>query len=532
MLEEGWLEAGLRGNGIDIRRSSGEPPFGKAGTRFTQEMGDANFLSEYFGCCSLDFVIAPAEMRWYKGYNALANWLYTIKTGGILAFDGVLKDSVLHDDVRRIPFCEVVQEKPFTVLSKLPIESKKRVFRHSGARGDIVYALPAIISMGGGDLKVSLASKAYKSAPMTGNDVTQLAELLETIPCLDSVSVYEGGRVDCNLNRFRNVCSDYAHLARCHLLTFGVGYDLSQPWLDADVIGRRQEAPIVVSRSGRYHGYFDWDVLKGREHECVFLGTKGEYEEFEDVTGIELPYLGGLTMLEMARVIAGSSLFIGNQSFPYAVAESMKVPRVLEVFMDALNSLPSGRGGYTRLTKQLIYDVVDAGKLPDNPGRDYRMTFNENRGRARSVAMMNSFAKLPLTCTCLVYGEVPQEDLDFIKGMGMLPLVVEGSEFEKNVKGQASTSEGDYLCIVDARDGFDRGLVQRVYELMMRTKKDGIFGEMGVEDGKMCCVGPVFGVSRRAYDDCGIFVGGESLAEMTARYGSRRYRCFSVGVRK
>ena len=532
MLDAEWLEAGLSGKGIDLRRNLTDTPFGQHGTHFTQEMGDANFLSEYFKCCSMDFIVASARMRWYRGYDALINWLYVLKTGGVLAFDGVLKDKVLRDDVRRIPFCEIVQEEPFTVLTKLPIEERKRVFRHSGARGDIVYGLPTIASMGGGDLKVSLANKAYKSAPMNSEDVRQLSELFETTSYIDSVSVYEGGRVDCDLNRFRNVCSDYAHLARCHLMVFGVGCDLSAPWIDIDNVGRKCEAPIVVSRSGRYHGYFDWDVLEGMERDCIFLGTEDEYEEFEQVTGIQIPYLGKVTMLEMARVIAGSSLFIGNQSFPYAVAEAMKVPRVLEVFMDALNSLPSGRGGYTRLTRELVYDVVKQGVLPENTDRSYRMTFNENRGRARSVAMMNSFAKMPLTCACLIFGEVSKDDAEFLEDLGMLPVRSEGQSFEKAVSFEASRQEGDYFCVADARDGLDREMVQRVYELMMRTKKDGIFGEMGVEDGKMCCVGSVFGVSRRAYDDCGLFRDDESLASMTQRYGSRRYRCFSVGVRR
>jgi ADP-heptose:LPS heptosyltransferase len=35
--------------------------------------------------------------------------------------------------------------------------------------------------------------------------------------------------------------------------------------------------------------------------------------------------------LQLARVVKSARLFIGNQSFPYALAEALKVPRILEV---------------------------------------------------------------------------------------------------------------------------------------------------------------------------------------------------------
>jgi len=50
--------------------------------------------------------------------------------------------------------------------------------------------------------------------------------------------------------------------------------------------------------------------------------------------------------LEMAQVIKGSKLFIGNQSSPFALAEIMKVPRCLEVCPTAHNVIPTGANGY------------------------------------------------------------------------------------------------------------------------------------------------------------------------------------------
>ena len=97
---------------------------------------------------------------------------------------------------------------------------------------------------------------------------------------------------------------------------------------------------------------------------------------------------------------------------------------------------------------------------------------------------------------------------------------------------EAKLIEGDYIVVVDAREEFDKELVQKVHNLMINTKKDGIFGEVGVINKKACCLGSVFGISRRAYDDCGIFIDDEGIEDMTARYGIARYRCFSVGNRR
>jgi len=526
----------LYGHGLDLmgEERNAQSPFDglQNVTHFSDSDGDVNFLSECFSFGEFDFILVPANLRIYKPYDAIMHWMYILRSGGSLVFDGIIRGSV-SKRLRFMPFCDVMEVAGHTIVTKTPIEEKKRVFRHSGARGDLVYGLPCMEAMGGGELLITLASKAYKSAPMTQGDVSQLSEVLTKLPYVDSVRVFEkGDKVDWDLNRFRKVCSDYTHLAKCHLLVSGTSQDLSAPWINRGLFSPREVAPIVIARSGRYHGYFDWNVLAGRQQDCVFVGSGEEYEDFIDLTGFSgIKHNVTENMIDMVEVIAGSKLFIGNQSFPYAVAEAMKVPRVLEVFMDALNSLPNGRGGYTRLTEELVESIVDRDELPENEGRKYRMTFNENRGRARAVAMNNSFAKRPLTCSCLVYGDnFSVDDMAFLNDLNAGVKVGCDEDKREWFRSMAAKTNGDYLLFVDASSILDRRLIGNVYHLMMNMKKDGLFGEMGVEDGKVCCGGEVFGVSRRTYDECGVFVGDESQVDMTERYGKHRYRCFSVGT--
>ena len=71
-------------------------------------------------------------------------------------------------------------------------------------------------------------------------------------------------------------------------------------------------------------------------------------DEFEEMKKQlpKLEYKPVANFLELASVIAGSKLFIGNQSFPFSLAEALKVRRVLEVFYQCPNVLVEGANGY------------------------------------------------------------------------------------------------------------------------------------------------------------------------------------------
>jgi GT2 family glycosyltransferase/tetratricopeptide (TPR) repeat protein len=70
-------------------------------------------------------------------------------------------------------------------------------------------------------------------------------------------------------------------------------------------------------------------VLDAVRESAVFVGTPAEHKEFVREFGI-VPYQPTADLLELARVIAGAALFVGNQSCPYAIAEALKVPALQE----------------------------------------------------------------------------------------------------------------------------------------------------------------------------------------------------------
>jgi hypothetical protein len=69
----------------------------------------------------------------------------------------------------------------------------------------------------------------------------------------------------------------------------------------------------------------------------------------------------------MAQIISSCKLFIGNQSSSYAIAEQLKVPRLLEVFNQCPNVIPIGGEGYGYYTTEnLKYYLTKFGYLKNN----------------------------------------------------------------------------------------------------------------------------------------------------------------------
>ena len=62
--------------------------------------------------------------------------------------------------------------------------------------------------------------------------------------------------------------------------------------------------------------------------------------------------------LELAGIIAGCKLFIGNQSFPFSIAEGLKVPRILEVYYKAANVIPEGENAHDFYFQEHLEELV------------------------------------------------------------------------------------------------------------------------------------------------------------------------------
>jgi len=134
----------------------------------------------------------------------------------------------------------------------------------------------------------------------------------------------------------------------CHNIVYNFGKPLTitdDPWLE--IPDPKRVAPVVISRSDRYKNYkFPWKTLwKKYRQKAVFVGLRYEWKLFCKRVDDEVPFYPTNNFLEVGQVIAGSQLFIGNQSAPYAVAEGMKhntiqetSPRIPSIYFNRPNA--------------------------------------------------------------------------------------------------------------------------------------------------------------------------------------------------
>ena len=216
-----------------------------------------------------------------------------------------------------------------------------KTFKHRGSSGDILYALPCVIGSGGG--KINIVKKQHYEL---------LKSLLKLQPNIDVTHEWQGISLD-EYRKDKNI--HRKHLAQCHLDALNVSFDLTQAWLfNIDPI---TVAPIVVNRTNHYHdkNEIDWALLEEYSSQLLFIGFEDEFAVFKKrFVPSAARYRKCKDALEMACLIKGSKLFIGNQSLAFALAEAMKHPRVLEICYKYDNCRPQGANGYIYLTKELI----------------------------------------------------------------------------------------------------------------------------------------------------------------------------------
>lgn len=255
-------------------------------------------------------------------------------------------------------FLQGLQSVPH-VLQPVNISGDEISFSHSGHAGDIIYSIPAMYALAEGrkiNLYLTLNqpnrdfTKSMKhpngSVMLTARSVEFFKPLILAQKDFIRCEAHAGQTVHYDLTAFRQFPFDYrmGSIARWYFLTYGINWDLGKPWLQVEPDNSFNDA-IVVARSSRYRTpAISYSFLQ-QYPRVVFVGMPDEFEDMKrEATNVV--YQPVTDFLALARVIAGSKLFIGNQSFPFSLAEALKVKRVLEVFPQIPNVIVEGANGY------------------------------------------------------------------------------------------------------------------------------------------------------------------------------------------
>jgi hypothetical protein len=154
--------------------------------------------------------------------------------------------------------------------------------------------------------------------------------------------------------------------------------DLSQKWIDVDNLpwngfdyvlrdNLNMKGKILINRTSRYqNSMIHYWFLKEYAKDLMFTGLPEEHEAFCKQWEIDIPLLQVKDFLELAIALRSCRYFIGNQSMCFALAEAMKIPRVLEVCPYAPNVIPCGRDGYDFLHQFAVEWMVKDAESPLN----------------------------------------------------------------------------------------------------------------------------------------------------------------------
>lgn len=195
--------------------------------------------------------------------------------------------------------------------------------------------MPTIKYLGGGDLYLSPSK--FTRQRMSQSIIPLIGPLLLSQLYVDSVQMHTGQSVKYNLDgwRYRNHLETNCFQTLCYrtLREFIDDEKLTfKPWIKG--IKKQHVADVIIHRSPRYRNPdFPWkSVIEKYSGRIAFVGLEFEHQEFCRRFRCNMPYQRTLDFLEVAQIIAGSKLFIGNQSCPYAIAEGMKHNTIQETF--------------------------------------------------------------------------------------------------------------------------------------------------------------------------------------------------------
>ena len=231
-------------------------------------------------------------------------------------------------------------------------------FLHSGSTGDVIYSLPTVAALSEGKPASLYLFPGTPQATFPRPYAESLLPLLRSQSYIRVADLWHGGTVDYDLDRFRRVGLNLAafSIARWYQAVWPISLDLSRPWISVEP-SEQFAGKILFNRTTRYRNpKLSYSFLSGRD-DVVFVGTREEAAEIGR-TVHRVPCMTARNHLELAQWIAGCRLFIGNQSSCFALAEAMKVNRVLEVCPTTPNVIPEGPGAWLAFDQAGLTGVV------------------------------------------------------------------------------------------------------------------------------------------------------------------------------
>jgi len=260
-------------------------------------------------------------------------------------------------------------------------EKKELVAVHSGDAGDIIYCIPTIRKLNID--KLILNARPDYDTHTGWEGCKALKPLLENEGIKTEIQYgFNPIEVDINFDKWRlagydlnniHLAISQAQFARAEINLYDKFISIMEP---------KKIARIVINKTARYNNPdFNWQyLLSGINEPIAFIGTFAEFKTFErKIQNEHIFHFPTNNYLEAAQVIAGSKVFIGNQSSCLAIANGLKCKRILEVYSECPNSSAYDKNGnalevhdfndlikakhklyeWLNVTNQIYYNIIE-----------------------------------------------------------------------------------------------------------------------------------------------------------------------------
>lgn len=238
--------------------------------------------------------------------------------------------------------------------------------KHLANLGDIVAVLPACKkywSITGRKIRfaqqVNNPAQYYQGAvhPTTDENGTQVCvnnsmfemmkPLVESQEYIDTFEKYEGQKIDLDFDVIRG--KTFVNMPQGMIQSWifiaypDLAYDLSKQWVSLPEIRRHPikkqvKGKIILNFTERYRNLvIDYYFLKKYMPDLIFAGTEREYFLFCNQWQLTIPRLEIKNFLDYAYALKYCRFVMSNQSLGWNLAQSMHVPRILELCQYAPN---------------------------------------------------------------------------------------------------------------------------------------------------------------------------------------------------
>lgn len=231
-----------------------------------------------------------------------------------------------------------------------------KTFSHSGHLGDILYSLPAVKILSGGEAIIHI-KRVFEDhrGHINGNcgqelkEYTQfdaikdlllaqsyIKEVIEYVPPPGwdyTPKLWPGleGKIDYDLDLSRNQRGRrYVFHVKRYFDTFGITDDCKNhiPWLEIDDKHIIKTNYAIFHVTDRWHGFLpDWKRIYQNElrkyDRIYFTGYKHDYDKFEARYSTMMDHLYTETLLDLARVIRDARAIYCNQNVALVIAQGL-----------------------------------------------------------------------------------------------------------------------------------------------------------------------------------------------------------------